>query len=139
MTKGIDMNLRPKTTRFIIDALDYRIEAYQERLKAADLDEDEESDITNDSEFLVAIRTEMAKKLKNESAESTSEIEKDSSLSDRTVFSLKEVVKTASELSIDERLLLIDSITESIRQEVQHCKAQQFCEDSALNFSLKSK
>lgn len=57
------MNLSPKAIRFIIEALDYRIKAYQERLKVDDLDEDEASDITNDSAFLEAIRTEMEKNL----------------------------------------------------------------------------
>lgn len=128
------MNLRPKTTRFIIEALDYRIEAYQERLKAEDLDEDEESDITNDSEFLEAIRTEMAKTLKkSDSAEMSSESEKEVSLSDDVGFSLEDLVKSVLNLSIDQRLLLVDAITESIRQEVHYRKVQESSEDSALS------
>lgn len=58
------MNLSPKAIRFIIEALDYRLKAYQERLKVEDLDEDEVSDITNDAGFIEALRTEMAKTLK---------------------------------------------------------------------------
>ncbi len=54
------MKLSPKAIRFIIDALDYRINAYQERLKLENLDKDEVSDITNDSMFLEALREEMA-------------------------------------------------------------------------------
>lgn len=57
------MELSPKAIRFIIDALDYRINAYQERLKLENLDEDEISDITNDFMFLEALREEMAKTL----------------------------------------------------------------------------
>lgn len=57
------MELSPKAIRFIIDALDYRINRYQERLKLENLNEDEISDITNDSMFLEALREEMAKTL----------------------------------------------------------------------------
>lgn len=55
------MELSPKAIRFIIEALDYRIKAYQERLEIEGLDEDEVSDITNDSAFLEALRGELAK------------------------------------------------------------------------------
>lgn len=57
------MKLSSKAIRFIIEALDYRINAYRERLKLKNLDEDEISDITNDSMFLEALREEMAKTL----------------------------------------------------------------------------
>ena len=57
------MELSPKAIRFIIDALDYRINAYEERLKLENLNEDEISDITNDFMFLEALREEMAKTL----------------------------------------------------------------------------
>ena len=57
------MELSPKAIRFIINALDYRINAYQERLKLENLDEDEISDITNDFMFLEALSEEMAKTL----------------------------------------------------------------------------
>ena len=57
------MNLSPKAIRFIIEALDYRIKAYQERLMVEDLDEDEASDITNDALFLESLRQELAKSL----------------------------------------------------------------------------
>jgi hypothetical protein len=57
------VELSPKAIRFIIEALDYRINAYQERLKLENLDEDEISDITNDFMFLEALREEMAKTL----------------------------------------------------------------------------
>lgn len=48
--------------QMIIEALDYRIEAYQEILKnQKDLDEDEASDIGNDCAFLIALRKDLAK------------------------------------------------------------------------------
>jgi hypothetical protein len=53
------MNLSPKATRAIVDALDYRIKTYRERLEQL-VDEDEISDITNDCLFLEAIRGDLA-------------------------------------------------------------------------------
>lgn len=58
------MNLSPKAIRFIVDALDYRIKAYQERLGEV-LDEDEVADITNDCLFLEAIRGDLAQILES--------------------------------------------------------------------------
>jgi hypothetical protein len=58
------MNLSPKAIRFIIEALDYRIEAYRQRLQLENLDKDEASDITNDALFLESLRQELAKTLK---------------------------------------------------------------------------
>jgi hypothetical protein len=58
------MDLSPKATRAIVDALDYRIEAYQERLSQSE-DEDEISDITNDCLFLEAIRGDLAQALQS--------------------------------------------------------------------------
>ncbi|MEW5856405.1 MAG: hypothetical protein AB1861_03365 [Cyanobacteriota bacterium] len=59
------MNLSYKDTQFIIEALEYRIKAYQERLKEVeDSDEDEASDISNDLGFLEALCRDLAKTLK---------------------------------------------------------------------------
>ena len=58
------MKLSPKATRFIIEALDYRIKAYQDRFTVEDLDEDEISDLSNDAAFLEAIRNDLMKTLK---------------------------------------------------------------------------
>jgi hypothetical protein len=60
------MHLSPKATCFIIEFLDYRIEAYQERLNVEGLDEDEASDITNDAAFLEALRTDLAQTLEKQ-------------------------------------------------------------------------
>jgi hypothetical protein len=57
------MNLSPKAIRFIIEALDYRIEAYQQHLQLENLDEDEASDMTNDALFLESLRQELANNL----------------------------------------------------------------------------
>ncbi|MFB2877814.1 hypothetical protein [Floridanema aerugineum] len=59
-----EMQLSFKDVQFIIEALDYRIEAYREVLKnQEDLDEDEVSDISNDCGFLEALRKDLAKAL----------------------------------------------------------------------------
>ncbi|PSB04595.1 hypothetical protein [Merismopedia glauca] len=58
------MNLSPKAIRFIIEALDYRIEAYQQHLQLENLDEDEASDITNDALFLESLRQELTNNLR---------------------------------------------------------------------------
>ncbi|MBD2179652.1 hypothetical protein H6S82_03690 [Planktothrix sp. FACHB-1355] len=59
------MELSPKATKFIIEALDYRIKAYRDSLDDRDLDEDEISDITNDAMFLEELRKELVKTLNN--------------------------------------------------------------------------
>lgn len=57
------MNLSYKAMQFIIEALEYQIKAYQERLNKGDLDEDEVSDLINDSGFLEALCTDLKKNL----------------------------------------------------------------------------
>ena len=58
------MILSFKDIQFIIEALEFRIEAYAERLKDEDLDEDEASDIGNDCYFLEALREDLMKAIK---------------------------------------------------------------------------
>jgi hypothetical protein len=57
------MNLSPKAMRFIAEALEFRIAAYQSQLDSETLSEDEVSDITNDSMFLESLLLEMRKVL----------------------------------------------------------------------------
>ena len=104
------MNLSYKATQFIIEAIEYQIQAYQERLNQEDLDEDEASDLINDSGFLEALCTDLKKNL--------SEGEKPDVIkpSDR---SSKGLMRQVLQLSMNERLSLVDAITESIRQEFQ--------------------
>jgi hypothetical protein len=58
------MNLSPKAVWFIVEALDFRIKAYRERLGEV-LDEDEVADITNGCLFLEAIRGDLAQRLES--------------------------------------------------------------------------
>lgn len=55
------MNFSPKATRFIIEAIEYRIAAYQRQLEIENLNEDEISDITNDMMFLASLLQELKK------------------------------------------------------------------------------
>lgn len=57
------MELSPKAVRFIIEALEYRIKAYEESLDIGDVDSDEAPDIANDTMYLEAIRDDLAKTL----------------------------------------------------------------------------
>ncbi|MBC6422362.1 MAG: hypothetical protein GDA43_14100 [Hormoscilla sp. SP5CHS1] len=113
------MNLSYKAIQFIIEAIDYRLEAYEERLKLIeDIDEDEASDIGNDCGFLEALRHDLVQTLQNRetvllSADRT--VRKDGSVSDG--LSLPELFQPVLQLSMSDRLLLVDAIAESIRQE----------------------
>ncbi|MFB2983837.1 hypothetical protein [Microseira sp. BLCC-F43] len=53
------MALSYKATKFIIEAIEYQMKAYQERLDMNNLDEDEAADIGNDYWFLDARPTDL--------------------------------------------------------------------------------
>ncbi|MDZ8107587.1 MAG: hypothetical protein RM338_18470 [Nostoc sp. DedQUE12a] len=60
------MNLSFKDIKFIIEAIDGLIEKYQERLnQIEDIDEDEASDLGNDTMFLESLRRKLANSLNN--------------------------------------------------------------------------
>lgn len=128
------MKLKPKTTRFIIEALEYRIKAYQDRLEAENLDEDEESDLTNDAEFLEAIRTELANSLKGDDlAKEQTQTELQKKEKAEISLSLPDLSRQVHKLAIADRLLLVNAISNSIRQELAASDPQAFSEtESAL-------
>ena len=117
------MNLSYKAIQFIIEAIEYQIQAYQERLNQEDLDEDEASDIINDSGFLEALCRDLKKNL-NEGKTPDVQNSSDSSSLEIKDRSSEELVRQVLQLSMNERLLLVDAITESIRQEFQSRQAQ---------------
>ncbi|MEH1950120.1 MAG: hypothetical protein V7K77_24670 [Nostoc sp.] len=60
------MNLSFKDIKFIIEAIDRLIEKYQERLnEIEDTNEDEASDLGNDTMFLESLRRKLANSLNN--------------------------------------------------------------------------
>ena len=57
------MNLSPKAIRSIVEALEFRIAAYQIQLDSEELSEDEVSDLTNDSMYLESLSQDLQKVL----------------------------------------------------------------------------
>src|SRR5215813_6632910 len=55
------MNLSPKAIRFIIEALEYYQTSHEERLRDERLTEDEIADLTNDCQYLEAVKTDLKK------------------------------------------------------------------------------
>jgi hypothetical protein len=53
------MNLSPKAVRFLVEALEFRIAAYQTQLETSDLHEDDASELTNDMMFLESLLQEL--------------------------------------------------------------------------------
>lgn len=49
------VNLSPKAIRFLVEALEFRIAAYQAQLDEPELQDDEASEITNDMMFLESL------------------------------------------------------------------------------------
>ncbi len=108
------MKLSYKATQFIIEAIDFQIEAYQKRLEEIeDVDEDEAADIGNDCGFLEALRNDLLESLKEGKLPQGRE----------NMPSEGELRKVIRELSINDRLLLVDAINESIREEIGGVKA----------------
>jgi hypothetical protein len=109
------MNLSFKDTKFIIEAIDYLLEKYARRLTEIEDDEDcedEASDLGNDKMFLESLKSEI---------EHTIETGKNFNLvnnsQEESSTSLEKISKLTLQLSINERLLLVEVITQSIRKE----------------------
>jgi hypothetical protein len=127
------MNLSFKDIQFIIEAIDNLIEKYQERLKSiedVDEDEDEASDLGNDCMFLTALKGDLAKSLEQsvspqslEYSGSSRQETKEQSFANSEGLSLPELMKPVLQLPINDRLVLVDAITESIRQELSVSKS----------------
>lgn len=57
------VNLSPKALRFMVEALEYRVVAYEGQLEDATLDDDEVSDMTNDLMFVESLLEDLKKSL----------------------------------------------------------------------------
>ena len=67
------MNLSFKDLRFIIEAIEHQINAYQERLQVIeDVDEDEAADIGNAIKFLELLHADMTTNLEQNLEQNTS-------------------------------------------------------------------
>lgn len=122
------MNLSFKDLRFIIEAIEHQINAYQERLQViedVEDDEDEAADLGNDIKFLEILLADMKRSLEHNTSlkrlsfyDTISPVQNDNSSENSKDLSLQELVKSTLNLSISERLFLIEAITTSVRQEV---------------------
>ena len=66
------MNLSFKDLRFIIEAIEHQLNAYQERLQEIkDVDEDEAADLGNDIKFLELLHAEMTTTLEQNTSVKT--------------------------------------------------------------------
>lgn len=97
-------------SRVIIEAIEYQIQAYQERLGQEDLDEDEASEIINDSGFLQALCTDLKKNL---SEGTKPDVIKSS---DR---SSNELMRQVLQLSMNERLLAAQKAGQKIAVDIK--------------------
>lgn len=127
------MNLSFKDLRFIIEAIEHQINAYQERLQViedVEDDEDEAADLGNDIKFLEILLADMKRSLEHNTSlkrlsfyDTISQVQNDNSSENSKDLSLQELVKSTLNLSISERLFLIEAITTSVRQEVTISKS----------------
>ncbi|MDB9511508.1 hypothetical protein PN499_09975 [Kamptonema animale CS-326] len=127
------MNLSFKDFRFIIEAIEHQINAYQQRLQViedVEEDEDEAADLGNDIKFLELLLAEMKKNLEHNTSvkrlsfyDTVSPVQNDNSSENTKELSLQELVKSTLNLSISERLFLIEAITTSVREEVTVSKS----------------
>lgn len=113
------MDLSFKDTKFIIEALNHLLTAYNNRLsEIEDLEEyeDEASELGNDLLFLESLCQELEKTLNENKTYSlltpyNTHRPKEKAADDDSL------VKSVLQLSIHERLLLVEAISESIRHD----------------------
>ena len=120
------MNLSFKDLRFIIEAIEHQLNAYQERLQEIkDVDEDEAADLGNDIKFLELLHADMTTTLEQNTSvktlsdgEVSSPAQNDKLSETSHKISFQELVELTQKLSLSERLFLVEAITSSVRQEV---------------------
>jgi hypothetical protein len=120
------MNLSFKDLRFIIEAIEHQIKGYQERLQVIEeVDEDEAADLGNDIKFLELLHADMTTSLEQKSSvkplnsdDGFSLARNDKSSENSKDLYFQELVKLTLNLSLSERLFLVEAITASVRQEV---------------------
>jgi len=118
------MNLSFKDLRFIIEAIEHQINAYQERLQVIE-DVDEAADLGNDIKFLELLHADMTTTLEQNTSVKTLSYGEVSSPAPNDKFSetskkisFQELVELTRKLSLNERLFLVEAITSSVGQEV---------------------
>jgi hypothetical protein len=113
------MNLSFKDTKFIIEALNHLQTAYNKRLSEIEYFEeyeDEASELGNDILFLESLRQELEKTLNENKTYSLLTSSNIHHQREKPPFD-DSLVHLVLKLSINERLLLVEAISESIRHE----------------------
>jgi hypothetical protein len=113
------MNLSFKDTKFIIEALNHLQTAYNKRLsEIEDFEEyeDEASELGNDILFLESLLTELEKSLNENKTYSLLTLSNIHRQKEKATYD-DSLVHLVLELSINERLLLVEAISESIRHD----------------------
>ena len=109
------MNLSFKDLTFILEAIDRLLDLYNNRLlEIEDLEEyeDEAADLSNDCMFLETLKSEM-----QENIDAGENINSNTLSKPESPQTLDSLTKSTLQLSINERLLLVEAITQSIRKE----------------------
>ncbi|WP_373528765.1 hypothetical protein [Nostoc sp.] len=107
------MKLSFKDIQFIIEAIDNLIKIYEKRLNNENIDEDEISDIGNDCMFLETLHVDLKNNLSKILLQNQNSLQ-----SDLLNLSAQDLKQSVVQLPISQRLVLVDAITESIRQEL---------------------
>ncbi|BAY80882.1 hypothetical protein NIES267_03470 [Calothrix parasitica NIES-267] len=113
------MNLSFKDTKFIIEALNHLINTYNQRLEEIeDNDEydDEASELGNDTLFLESLCTALETQLKNNQTYSCLKLS-DTYHQENEAKTVDGLLNSVIQLSISERLLLVEAISQSIRHD----------------------
>lgn len=109
------MNLSFKDLKFILEAINHLLSQYNsqlEKIEELEEHEDEASDLSNDCMFLESLKSEIEQNLDTNEKINPNVLSKTES--QKTLESLTE---STLQLSINERLLLVEAITQSIRKE----------------------
>ena len=109
------MNLSYKDLKFILESIDRLLNQYNTRLeKIEDLEEheDEASDLANDCMFLESLKLEIEQNMNLDNT-----VDSIVSSSNESKNTLESLTESILQLSINERLLLVEAITQSIRKE----------------------
>jgi hypothetical protein len=107
------MKLSFKDIQFIIAAIDNLIKVYEDRLNHENIDDDEISDLGNDCMFLETLRIDLKNNLKQSLPHNQNSLQ-----TDLQNLSAQDFKQSVLQLPISQRLVLVDAITESIRQEL---------------------
>ena len=109
------MNLSFKDLKFILEAINNLLSQYNSRLEEIeDLEEyeDEASDLGNDFMFLESLKSEIEQNI-----DRSEKINLSVSSRTESPKTLESLTESTLQLSINERLLLVEAITQSIRKE----------------------